>query len=61
MSRFYIIRGCQPERERFGGEVTGLYELRDFKLARAQMFYFDEAACARFLERAAQERKQFTN
>ena len=30
-------------------EVIGLYQLRDFKLARAQMFYFDEAAAARFL------------
>jgi len=29
--------------------VIGLYQLRDFKLARAQMFYFDEAAAARFL------------
>jgi hypothetical protein len=39
----------------FDGEVIGLYDLHKFKLARAQMFYFDEAACARFLERAAAE------
>ena len=51
----YHQRGVSPSGERFDGEVIGLYDLRDFKLARAQMFYFDEAACARFLERAAGE------
>jgi uncharacterized protein len=51
----YHQRGVSPSGERFDGEVIGLYELRDFKLARAQMFYFDEAACARFLERATGE------
>jgi ketosteroid isomerase-like protein len=54
----YHQRGVSPKGERFDGEVIGLYELRDFRLARAQMFYFDEAACARFLERAAAELKQ---
>lgn len=54
----YHQRGVSPSGEGFDGEVIGLYELRDFKLARAQMFYFDEAACARFLERAAAELKQ---
>ena len=54
----YHQRGVTPSGERFDGEVIGLYELRDFKLARAQMFYFDEAALARFLERAASEVKQ---
>jgi ketosteroid isomerase-like protein len=53
----YHQRGISPSGERFDGEVIGLYELRDFKLARAQMFYFDEAACARFLQRATEERK----
>jgi ketosteroid isomerase-like protein len=51
----YHQRGASPSGERFDGEVIGLYDLRDFKLARAQMFYFDEAACVRFLERAAGE------
>ena len=51
----YHQRGVSPSGERFDGEVIGLYDLRDFKLARAQMFYFDEAACVRFLERAARE------
>lgn len=53
----YHQRGVSPKGERFDGEVIGLYDLRDFKLARAQMFYFDEAACARFLDRAAAEMK----
>jgi ketosteroid isomerase-like protein len=51
----YRQRGVSPSGERFDGEVIGVYELRDFKLARAQMFYFDEAALARFLQRAARE------
>ena len=54
----YHQRGISPRGERFDGEVIGLYELRDFKLARAQMFYFDEAACARFLERATRELRE---
>jgi ketosteroid isomerase-like protein len=53
----YHQRGVSPKGERFDGEVIGFYELRDFRLARAQMFYFDEAACVRFLERAAQEQQ----
>jgi len=54
----YRQRGVSPSGERFDGEVIGVYELRDFKLSRAQMFYFDEAALAQFLERAARELKQ---
>src|SRR5262249_56372910 len=45
-------RGISPAGERFDGEVLGLYRLRDGKLARAQMFYFDTEAVARFLARA---------
>jgi ketosteroid isomerase-like protein len=45
-------RGVSPTGERFEGEVLGLYQLRDGKLARAQMFYFDTAAVASFLARA---------
>jgi ketosteroid isomerase-like protein len=51
----YHQRGASPSGERFDGEVIGLYDLREFKLARAQMFYFDEAACVHFLERSAGE------
>ncbi len=36
----------------FGDEVLGLYELRDGKFARAQMFYSDGAAVQRFLASA---------
>jgi uncharacterized protein len=54
----YHQRGVSPSGERFDGEVIGLYELRDFRLSRAQMFYFDEAALVRFLDRAANELKQ---
>lgn len=54
----YHQRGVTPSGEKFDGEVIGLYELRDFKLSRAQMFYFDEAALAQFLQRAARELKQ---
>jgi uncharacterized protein len=46
-------RGLSPSGERFQGEVLGLYRLRDGKLARAQMFYFDTVAVVQFLERAA--------
>jgi uncharacterized protein len=42
-------RGVSPAGERFDGQVLGLYQLRDGKLARAQMFYFDPAGAARFL------------
>ena len=54
----YHQRGVSPSGEQFDGEVIGLYELRDFKLSRAQMFYFDEAAVSKFLERAALEFRQ---
>jgi ketosteroid isomerase-like protein len=42
-------RAVSPSGERFDGEVLGLYEVRDGKLARAQMFYFDAIAVQRFL------------
>jgi hypothetical protein len=34
---------------RFDGPVLGLYRVREGKLVRAQMFYFDAAAAAGFL------------
>jgi ketosteroid isomerase-like protein len=46
-------RGLSSSGERFQGEVLGLYRLRDGKLTRAQMFYFDTVAVVQFLERAA--------
>ena len=46
-------RGLRVDGERFDGEVLGLYEVRDGKLARAQMFYFDAVAVQRFLSGAS--------
>jgi hypothetical protein len=34
-------RGVSLAGDRFDGPVLGLYQLREGKLARAQMFYFD--------------------
>ena len=45
-------RGVSPLGDRFDGKVLGLYRIRDGKLARAQMFYFDTAAVASFLAKA---------
>ena len=42
-------RGVTPAGVRFDGEVLGLYEVLDGKLARAQMFYFDTVPLASFL------------
>jgi ketosteroid isomerase-like protein len=54
----YRQRGVSPSGERFDGEVIGLYQLRDSKLSRAQMFYFHEAALVQFLQRATRELQQ---
>ncbi|BBZ21077.1 nuclear transport factor 2 family protein [Mycolicibacterium gadium] len=48
----YWMRGVGPDGERFESEVLGLYEVRDGKFARAQMFHFDTAAMVEFLNRA---------
>lgn len=45
-------RGVSPAGERFDGPVLGLYQIREGKLARAQMFYFDTAALVSFLTNA---------
>ena len=45
-------RGVSPAGDRFDGSVLALYQLRDGKLARAQMFYFDTVGVAGFLARA---------
>jgi ketosteroid isomerase-like protein len=45
-------RGVSANGERLDAEVIGLYEVRDSKLVRAQMFYFDTTAVLRFLHRA---------
>jgi ketosteroid isomerase-like protein len=48
-------RGLSPAGERLDTEVLGLYRLRDGKLARGQMFYFDPAAVCAFLARASRQ------
>jgi uncharacterized protein len=45
-------RGVSPAGDRFDGPVLALYQLRDGKLARAQMFYFDTVGVAGFLAKA---------
>jgi ketosteroid isomerase-like protein len=42
-------RGISPSGERFDEPVLGLYQVRDGKLAHAQMFYFDTVAVVGFL------------
>jgi uncharacterized protein len=45
-------RGVSPLGDRIDTPVLGLYQLRDRKLARAQMFYFDTAGVLSFLAKA---------
>lgn len=47
-------RGVSFTGERFDAPVLGLYRMRDRRLARAEMFYFDAAAVNTFLTRAKQ-------
>ncbi len=49
----YRQRALSPSGERFDAPVLGLYEVRDGKFARAQMFHYDTDAILAFLERAA--------
>ena len=49
----YTTRAVAPDGERFESPVLALYEMRDGKLVRAQMFHYDTAAILAFLERAA--------
>jgi uncharacterized protein len=49
-------RGLSPHGTRYDGEVLGLYEVRDRKLSRAQMFYFDAVAVQSFLALAGADR-----
>jgi ketosteroid isomerase-like protein len=43
-------RGLSPDGRSLDVEVLGLYEVRDGKFFRAQMFYFDTAEVVRYLE-----------
>jgi uncharacterized protein len=53
-------RGLSPSGDRFDGEVLGLYEVREQKLARAQMFYFDTLAVIKFLQNAMKQAEEST-
>lgn len=48
----YTQRALSPDGERFESPVIGLYEVRDGKFARAQMFHYDTAGILAFLDRA---------
>lgn len=48
----YVTRAIAPDGERFESPVVALYEVREGKFARAQMFHYDTAAILAFLERA---------
>jgi uncharacterized protein len=45
----YRQRALDREGRRLDSQVVGLYEVRDGKFARAQMFHFDTAAILEFL------------
>jgi ketosteroid isomerase-like protein len=53
----YTTRALAPDGERFESHVLALYEVRDGKFARAQMFHYDTAAILAFLERAASSKQ----
>jgi ketosteroid isomerase-like protein len=46
-------RGLSRSGERLDSQVLGLYRLRDGRLARAQMFYFDPVAVDAFVAAAS--------
>jgi ketosteroid isomerase-like protein len=48
----YTQRALDGAGNRFSSPVLGLYQVRDGRLARAQMFHFDTAAVLEFLARA---------
>ena len=48
----YHMRAVAPHGERFDSPVIGLYEVRDGKFFRAQMFHYDTQGINAFLEHA---------
>jgi len=46
-------RGLTPAGESLDSQVLGLYRVREGRLARGQMFYFDPASVSAFLARAS--------
>ena len=53
----YTTRAIAPDGERFESLVVALYEVRDGKFARAQMFHYDTAGLLAFLERAGRAQR----
>jgi uncharacterized protein len=53
VTAIHMQRAVSPAGERFASPVLALYEVRDDKVARAQMFHYDTAAVLAFIERAA--------
>jgi ketosteroid isomerase-like protein len=51
----YRQRALAPNGEHFDAPVLGLYEVRDGKFARAQMFHFDTAAVVDYLARVREQ------
>lgn len=49
----YRQRALGPNGEHFDNPALAVYQVRDGKLARAQMFHFDTAGIVDFLSRAA--------
>jgi ketosteroid isomerase-like protein len=56
----YTTRAAAPNGERFESQVLALYEVRDGKTVRAQMFHYDTAGILAFLERAASAEQSAT-
>jgi ketosteroid isomerase-like protein len=50
----YRQRALSPTGERLDAPVFALYQVRDGKFARAQMFHYDTAEILAFLHRAAE-------
>lgn len=51
-------RGVNICGDRYDGEVLGMYQVRNKKLARAQMFYFDTSEVLAFLKKTEECLKQ---
>jgi ketosteroid isomerase-like protein len=52
----YMWKGQDARGHRFETETIGDYQIRDGRLARAQMFYYDLPGMISFLEQAAERR-----
>lgn len=53
----YLWKGLDAQGRRFETETLGDYQVRDGRLARAQMFYYDLPGMISFLEQATEGRR----